>query len=151
MESVVLDLWKLSLNSISLGDPAHCLSRLGRPSNRRPFATERFVYTKSGVVVEIENQHVYYFGLPVRRRESDDVGPCELQVRFPDRSEQLITGATAAEDLLSRLPRPNKIDRDEDETVYFFSLYGKALELECSPDDMVCRINVFQAPPSKLG
>lgn len=150
VERLTLDLWKLSLNGITLGDPANSLSRLGRPSNRRPFAAERFVYTKSGFVVEIENQHVYYFGLPVRRRESDDVGPCELQVRFRDRSEQTITDATAAEDLLSRLPKPNKIDRDEDETVYFVSLYGKALELECSPDDMVCRINVFQAIPSHL-
>ena len=147
---LTLDLRKLSVNGISLGDPANSLSRLGRPSNRRPFAAERFIYSKSGFVAEIENHHVYYFGLPVRRRESDEVGPCELQIRFPGGSKQQVTAMTAVSDLLSKLPKPNEVDRDEDETVYFLSLYGKTLELECSPDDMVCRVNVFQATPTHL-
>jgi hypothetical protein len=147
---VTLDLWKLSVNGIALGDPAGNLSRLGRPSNKRPFRTGQFIYSKLGFVVEIENRQVYYFGLPVLRREFDQVGPCELQVRFPDGSEQLVSGATAVEELLSRLPKPNDVDRDEEETVYFLSLYGKTIELECSPDDKVCRVNVFQATPSHL-
>jgi hypothetical protein len=149
-QRVTLDLRKMSVNSVALGDPANSLSRLGRPSNRRPFGTGQFIYSKLGFVVEIENLHVYYFGLPVRRRESDEVGPCELQIRFPDGSRQLVTEAAAVEDLLSKLPKPDEIDRDEDETVYFLSLYGKTLELECSPDDKVCRVNVFQAAPSHL-
>lgn len=150
VQVVTLDLRKLSVNDIALGDPASSLSRLGRPSNRRPFDAARFIYSKSGFVVEIEHHQVCYFGLPVRRRESDDVGPCELQIKFSDGSEKPVSGTTAVEDLLSRLPKPGKIDRDDDETVYFLSLYGKALELECSPDDRVCRINVYQTAPFHL-
>lgn len=149
-QGVTLDLRKLSVNDIALGDPAYSLARLGRPSNRRPFVTARFVYSKSGFVVEIDNHHVCYFGLPVRRRDSDDVGPCELQVKFSDGSRVPVSAFTGVEELLAKLPKPGKIDRDEDETVYFLSLYGKGLELECSPDDRVCRINVYQTAPSHL-
>jgi hypothetical protein len=147
---LTLDLWKLSLNGISLGDPANHLSRLGRPTNKRPFRAEQFIYSKLGFVVEIDNHQVCYFGLPVRRREFDEVGPCELQIHFPDRSTHLVTETTTADDLLSKLPKPKEIDRDEDETVYFLTLCGKTLELECLPDGKVCRINVFQATSSQL-
>jgi hypothetical protein len=150
VQPLTLDLRKLSVNGISLGDPANYLSLLGRPSNKRPFREEQFIYSKLGFVVEIENHQVSYFGLPVLRREYDEVGPCELQVKFPDGSRLLVNETTVVEELLSRLPKPNEVDRDEDETVYFLSLYGKTLELECSPDDKVRRINVFQATPSHL-
>ena len=76
--------------------------------------------------------------------------PASYQIKFPGGSKQQVTAMTAVSDLLSKLPKPNEVDRDEDETVYFLSLYGKTLELECSPDDKVCRINIFQATPSHL-
>ena len=83
-QTLLLDLKDFSLNRVSLGSPATELSRFGRPSNKKPFKNRRFLYKQSGFVVELEDGLVNYFGFPVRKLDSDEVGPCEVSVVFPD-------------------------------------------------------------------
>jgi len=94
-------------------------------------------------VVELQDVLVNYFGFPVRKLDSDEVGPCEVSVVFPDGTEQRVDNQTTAETLLPHLPSPADTDIDDQETVYTFALHECQLELEVSPDGRVCRLNLF--------
>lgn len=142
-QTLLLDLNDFSLNRVSLGSPAMELSRFGQPSNKKPFKNRRFLYKQSGFVVELEDGLVNYFGFPVRKLDSDEVGPCEVFVIFPDGTEKRVNKQTTAETLLPHLPPPTDTDIDDQETVYTFALHEFQLELEVSPDGRVCRLNLF--------
>ena len=52
----------------------------------------------------------------------------------------------AVDTLLSRLPEPDEVDSDDDETIYEFWLDEIVLELECSLDGEVLRVNLYREP-----
>lgn len=141
--SLLLDLWNLSLNRVALGAPGTELSQFGQPSNRKPFKNRSFHYKQSGFVVELKDSLVHYFGFPIRKMQSDEVGPCEVSVVFPDGAEIRVTDQTITETLLPHLPSPTDTDIDEEETVYTFEINEHQLELEVSPEGHVCRLNLF--------
>lgn len=142
-QSLVLDLSESSLNGVRLGVAAEELARFGRPSNRKPFRHQRFLYDGLGVVIELQNDRVHYFGCPIHRMDTDDVGPCEVSVIFPDRAEIPVIDGTEAELLLAHLPEPRETDVDDQETLYVFAVRENLLELEVAPNGRVRRLNLF--------
>lgn len=143
-EPLTLDLGKFAMNDVELGSDPEVLVRFGRPSNRRPFQSKRFVYEKSGMVIEVYDRVLGYFGFPIVAVESDEVGPGELTVICPDGFQLHLADGSEVNSLLDHLPKPSSIDRDETETVYSFRLAEYEFEIECSPDGAVRRVNLFR-------
>ncbi len=143
--SLVLDLRERSLDNIPLGAPASRLESIGRPTNRLPFRDERFLYAELGIVVEISSDKlVDYFGMPVVRREHDDIGPCRLEVLFPTGSRVQLSGDSEADRLLAELPKPESSEVDDEETVHRLLLEKDVLEIECSPKSgRLYRVNLY--------
>ena len=77
-QHLLVSLAEPSINGIELGAPANNLSRLGRPSNKRPFKEKHFRFESLGITIEIKNDLVSYFGLPVVRDPIENIGPCEI-------------------------------------------------------------------------
>ncbi len=142
-QSLTLDLRVVSLNGIPLGAPSTDLSLFGRPSNSKPFSQGQFRYDLLGIVIELEDECVSYFGLPFCRRNADEVGPCNASIIFPGGTEISVSAETLVETLLPHLPAETGRDTDEDETVYTFTLDGSSLEIEVSSDGLVCRLNTY--------
>lgn len=130
---IVLDLGSATLCGIRLGAPAGDLARLGKPSNPRPFQSQRFDYLDAGFGIEIEANAVDYFGVEVGR----------FTLVFPDRRQLAIHAGTSWNELRPRLPKPASTERDEDETVHTIALDDLTLEVECSPDGLIRRVNLF--------
>ena len=142
-QELLLDLGESAVNGIRIGAPAVEISKLGRPSNKRPFKNKRFLFDQHGIVIEIENGVVCYFGLPVKRTESDDVGPCDLTIRFPNSVELTVNSNSEVSSLLKNLPKIESSDSDEEETVHYLDVNAQKLELEVSPDGKVRRVNLY--------
>lgn len=142
-QAVVLDLVRMSLNGIQLGESVWRLQSLGRPSNSRPFRHNRFVYEKMGVVVESEEERIISFGLPIVHDDLDQIGPCILKVLFPSGKRIRVTPTSQVNEWLNALGPPQQTDTGPDEIVFFLSVAGKLLELECTPDAYLRRVNLF--------
>lgn len=142
-QSLVLDLREQSLNGIQIGAAGEMLEKFGRPSNAKPFKHRQFLYERMGIVIELEKDLVNYFGCPVQRMDTDDVGPCVVTVICPDGAQISIAENTEAESLLAHLPEPADTDVDDLETVYTFGVGQHQLELEVSPDGQIRRLNLF--------
>lgn len=142
---LVLNLPSRSLNGIALGARGAALSQLGRPANPRPFREGRFHYERLGIAIELQNECVHYFGFPVCRRDTDEAGPCEVTVVFPNGERIPVNNETDVMNLLAYLPSPREMDTDDEETVYFIDGDGYHLELEVSPEGRMFRVNLCAA------
>ena len=143
-QPLTLDLCDMSLNRLPLGAAGMELSKFGRPLNKKPFKERLFLYDRLGIIIELKDDRVHYFGFPVRKLDTDPVGPCVVSVVFPDHAEILVTDNTTVDTLLPHLPSPTEVDADEEETDYLFTLQEDQLELEVSPEGHVCRLNLFR-------
>ena len=143
MQLLTVCLAKPSVNGVELGAPSTELSSFGRPSNKRPFKEERFLFDSLGITAEIENDRVSYFGLPVVRMDSDNIGPCEFKLRFLDGSEIKVNEHSSADALLANLPNVAEPDVDSGETVHFIHIDNYCLELESAPNGKMRRLNLY--------
>ena len=141
---VLVSVADLSVNGLRLGGSANAVSKLGRPSNKRPFKERRFHFKELGVIVEIEDDAVSYFGLPLTVDAAyDDVDPCEFKLRFAGGHEIEVNATTEAASILENLPEPSETNVDSDETIYVIPVRDYLLELEVSPSGKMQRLNFF--------
>ena len=135
----------MSVNGVRLGGSANDVSKLGRPSNKRPFKERRFHFKELGVIVEIEDDAVSYFGLPLTVDAAyDDVDPCEFKLRFAGGHEIEVN---ADHRCSVDLRKPSRAFRDRrrlaDETIYVIPVRDYLLELEVTPSGKMQRLNCF--------
>ena len=146
---LLVSLAEPSINGIELGAPANDLSRLGRPSNKRPFKEKHFRFESLGITIEIKNGLVSYFGLPVVRDPIENIGPCEFLMKLADGAEINVSDANSAASILKHLPTPSDTDSDQDETIYTIGINDYWVELEASPDGRLRRVNFYSNGSSR--
>lgn len=142
-QPLLLNLIDGSINGIKIGDPASALRKFGRPTNKRPFKENRFLFGQIGVLVETENEQISYLGLPVERTDIDEVGPCEFTIKFLNGTELFVNSRVSVASMLASLPSIAKSDIDDEETVHFIELGVLSLELEVAPDGNMRKVNLY--------
>ena len=140
--TIKLDLRAPSLDGVRIGDPFERLRAFGRPQGRRPSRYRSCLFPALGLIAEHVDRRVVYFGLPLDDDRFDAIGPCRLEIAFPD-------GCTEAppwtiERFSAVLGPPASEDTDEEEILTEFELpAGVVLELESELDRQVRRVNLF--------
>ena len=142
--ALALDLPRVTLNAIMFDAPSDLLREIfGKPSNRWPFHAEKFVYAENALVVETVENRIAYFAVAIARDEAEGIGPGQLDIVAPEGAPFSIDGGTPIEAVITRLGEPVEIDREEDETVFYYSINGCRMEFECAPDGHIRRVNWF--------
>ncbi len=128
---------------IGLGDPYQVLSWLGRPSNPRPYATDRFTYPGLGLVVEGGDGLIEYFEFIFQpeARESD-VAPARVTLQFDSGQQFLVSSQTDEAAITESFGTPIARDADEDEIRARYEMTGRLLEWEFTPEGAVKRLYV---------
>jgi len=145
---VLLDLRAFTLNTVPIGAPALELEVLGRPTNRRPFKDERFEFTRTGVVVEIENDKVSYFAVTFVDPSGNALDSGPVTIVMPNGTHLTVGGDSDPMLLLPHLPPPDIAGEDEQERWIEFDLGHHKLELEAAPNGgALRRINLFPKGP----
>lgn len=141
-----LDLRNLSLSGIVLGERPENLRRFGRPENKRPFRNGRFIYPRSGVLIEMEEGRVGYFAVALDDdplNHADGLDATKATLIREDGGAIELSCATAISDIRRFLPCKPVTDTDDDEIVDTFSMAGFVIEIEARPDGRLKRFNLF--------
>lgn len=144
LQPLALDLRSRSLNGIQLGVPASQLARFGRPTNKRPFKNKRFEYRDAGLVVEIEDDAVSYFGLIIEDANDEGVSGCRFTLIALDGTNIDFASGAKWSDVEPNLPTATR-EADADETIYTMNIAGDTLEFECSPAGAIRRVNLYRS------
>jgi len=143
-QMLVLDLNRMSLNSVLMRDLPERLYEFGRPSNRQPFKNECFQYDKTGCLVEIYDGTVGYFAVCIQQDEYTPFGPAYLEVICPSGPRFTVTETTVQAEIHEWIGLPYVSDVDDKEIVDFFGLGEYTLEVEYWLDKTVKRINLYE-------
>jgi hypothetical protein len=141
-----IDLRSLSLSGVALGSGPEDLQRFGRPENKRPFRSGRFLYPRSGVLIELEEGRVGYFAVALGDdplNHVDGLDAMKATLIREDGEEMDLSGFTTLTDIRCFLPCEPVTDIDADEIVDTFSMDGYVVEIEARPNGRLKRINLF--------
>lgn len=133
---------EMKLDGVAPGASWEALARFGRPDNPRPLKEGVLRHLDKGLVFEVTEGRVDYFALVFQDSLDEGFSPCAALLDGPAGVLELSPAARYA-DLERHLGAAVRVDRDDEETVYDHEVGGYAVEIECTPDDRLQRINVF--------
>ncbi len=140
VEQVVDFTARPAVSGVALGASLRALQPLGRPSNRRPIASFRFVYADAGLVIETEQDVVSDFEILLGPLEGEsERRPAHYVIRFPGGQSLTADESTTIDQFARFLGEPESIDTDEEdeETIATFTRHDHSLQLEAGLDGRV--------------
>jgi hypothetical protein len=133
-----------SLNGVRLGQPAERLRIFGRPDNRRPSRSGRYIFRRLGLVVETEKGSVDYLAFVVEDLERLGLEPCRVTLELAGGARLHLGPGAVQREIVAALGEPEERDEDAEERIHVYRGKGIRREIEYALDGRLRRLNVFR-------